>query len=379
MKKYSFILLVLVVLTVAFAGCIAQGDNQDTDAGSETTITDLSGRQLTLETPVNRIILQDSGSGGAFYTLFALDGKNATKRIAGIDPGLENNRQWIWQKYVEAIPELESIPNIGNGKDLNVESVIALKPDVLIVPKYTYNNAVDVYKKVEAAGIPVVIIDYHSETPENHRQSIEVLGKLIGKEIRAAELVNYYRKQIDEVTSRLETIDTEKPTLYLECGNKGPSEFANTYGDFMWGALIEKCRGDNIASDVIDKCGPINPEYLLKQNPDIIIFTGSYWPANQDSLRLGYYTTKEESEKTLAPFTERAGWETLDAVKNDRVYVIHHGLSRDIWDFAAIQCIAKSTYPEEFKDLDPEANLKEFHREFLPVEYSGVWMLQPGQ
>ncbi|KKG14866.1 hypothetical protein EO98_03755 [Methanosarcina sp. 2.H.T.1A.6] len=380
MKKYIYITFLLVTgLCLVFSGCITQDEPEDTDTGAEITLTDLSGRQVMLHEPANRIILQDSGAGGAFYTLFALDGKDAVKRIVGMDTELSDHRKWIWQKYVEAIPELDSIPTVGNGEDLNVESVIALKPDVLIVPEFRYNNTIDVYRKVEEAGIPVVIIDFHSERPETHRQSIEVIGKVIGREDKAAELANFYQEQIDEVTSRLEKIDTEKPAVYIECGMKGPSELYNTYGTFMWGALVENCRGENIANGVIDEWGPLNPEYLLDKNPDVIIFTGSYWPAYEESLRLGYYSTKEESEKTLDPFTERAGWETINAVKSDRIYAIHHGLARDIWDFVAIQFIAKSIYPEEFKDLDPEANLKKFHEEFLPVEYSGVWSLQLGE
>jgi iron complex transport system substrate-binding protein len=65
----------------------------------------------------------------------------------------------------------------------------------------------------------------------------------------------------------------------------------------------------------------------------------------------------------------------LDAVKNNRVYGISHVLSRDIWDFVGNQYFAKLFYPEEFNDLDPEENLKAFYKEFMPVDYSGVWMI----
>ena len=95
-------------------------------------------------------------------------------------------------------------------------------------------------------------------------------------------------------------------------------------------------------------------------------------------MKLGYYANIEESKKLLAAFTKRPGWNTLKAVKNGRVYIIHHGLSRDIWDFVPIQFMAKCFYPEVFKDLDPVKSFKEFHKKYLPVEYSGVWMISPG-
>jgi len=339
------------------------------------TVTDLAGRQVTVKVPVERIILQSSGSGGAFYTLFALEGKDAPEKIVGWDPGLKKYRMWIFQKFIEACPELENIPNVGSAKDLSVEQVISLNPDVLIVPAYSWKSAKDVYDKVEQAGIPILTIDYHTETLETHRESIMLLGKVLGREEKAQELVDFYEEQVNEVYSRLDEIDEPKPKVYVELGMKGPSEYSNTYGDYMWGALIEKSGGINIAKGKIERWGPISPEYLLDANPDVIIITGSYWPGCPGSMRLGYYANPEESRELLKAFTERPGWDTLSAVNNNRVYSIHHGLARDIWDFVAIQYMAKCFYPDVFEDLNPEENFKEFHEKFLPVDYSGVWML----
>ena len=338
-------------------------------------LIDLADRTVTINKPVDRIILQSSGSGGAFYTLFALEGKDAPEKIVGWDPGLKKYRMWIYQKFLEACPELENIPNVGSAKDLSVEQVISLNPDVLIVTACSWESAKDVYDKVEQAGIPILAIDYHTETLETHCESIMLLGYVLDKEEKAIELVDFYTEQVNEVYSRLDKIDKPKPKVYVECGMKGPSEYFNTYGDYMWGALVENCGGINIAKGIIERWGPINPEYLLDTNPDVIIITGSYWPDEPDSMRLGYYADIEESRQLLEAFTERPGWDTLSAVKNNRVYSIHHGLARDIWDFAAIQFMAKCFYPDEFNDLDPEETLKEFHERFLPVDYSGVWML----
>jgi iron complex transport system substrate-binding protein len=339
------------------------------------TLIDLADRTVTIDKPVERIILQSSGSGGAFYTLFALEGKDAPEKIVGWDPGLKKYRMWIYEKFLEACPELENIPNVGSGGDLSVEQVISLNTDVFILPAYSWKTAKDVFEKVEQAGIPILTIDYHTETLETHWKSIMLLGRVLDREERAQELVDYYEEQVNEVYSRLEKIDKPMPKVYVECGSKGPSEYGNTYGNYMWGALIEKCGGINIAEGVIERWAPINPEYLLDANPDVIIITGSNWPKSPGSMKLGYYADSEESRELLKAFTERPGWDTLNAVKNNRVYSTHHGISRDIWDFVPIQFMAKCFYPEEFDDLDPEESFKEFHEKFLPVDYSGVWMM----
>ncbi len=374
MRKF-FAIIFVFLLAVGFS--FAAGQTEKSVGGKLITVTDLLGRQVKVRVPVERIVLQSSGSGGAFYTLFALGGKDVVKRIVGIDPGLKMYRHWIWEKFSKAVPELKNIPDIGYvyKGNFNVEKVITLKPDVIIVPPFAYQRGKDVFKKLNDAGIPVVVIDYHSETLKTHLATIKLLGLLLGKEKRAKELGDFYKEQVEKVYSRLKQIKKPKPKVYIECGMKGPSEYSNTYGNYMWGALIEKCGGINIARGKIEKWGPINPEYLLSKNPDVIIITGSYWPKTSHSMRLGYYANVTESRKLLAAFTKREGWNTLKAVKEGRVYSIHHGLSRDIWDFVPIQFMAKCFYPDIFKDLDPVASFKEFHKRFLPVKYSGVWML----
>ncbi len=365
-------------------GVIASA-NVVTKEGIETkrgpiVLTDLAGRNVTFKgLPVERVVLQYSGSGGAFYTLFALEGKEGYKKIVGIDPGLKKSRYDIWNMYVDVIPELAKIPDIGNISDgsFGIEKVITLKSDVVIFPMFAKKPAEDsgVIEKLEEAGIPIVFIDYHAETRENHVKSITLIGKILGKEERAKELIEFYDAQIEKFLPRLEKINKPKPKVYVELGMKGPSEYSNTYGKVMWGAMIVKCGGINIAEGKVEKWGPINPEYLFEANPDIIMIAGSYWPEEPKSFRLGYGVTLKEAKKSLMPFTKRPGWDSLSAVQNRRVYGIYHGISRDIWDFAPQQYMVKCFYPEEFKDIDPQKNLKEFYKRFLPVPYAGVWMM----
>jgi iron complex transport system substrate-binding protein len=381
-RKLLAVIIVVVIIVIGIVKLLPASHyvfigNLKKESGP-ITLTDLAGRNVTFKKlPVEKVVLQSSGSGGAFYTLFALEGKDAYKKIVGIDPGLKKYRYDIWEKFLTIIPELGNIPDIGSIEDgtFSVEKVIALNPDVLICTLSQQKQAEEIVKKLEGSNIKTVFIDYHTETLENHIKSIALLGKILGKEERAKELIDFYKSQVDKVTSCLEKINKPKPKVYVECGMKGPSEYFNTYGNFMWGALIVKCGGINIAEGKVEKWAPINPEYLLEANPDVIIITGSYWPAQPTSLRLGYNASIEKARETLEAFTKRPGWDTLSAVKNHRVYGIYHGLSRDIWDFAAMQFMAKCFYPDEFKDLDPEKSLKEFFERFLPVPYEGVWML----
>ena len=141
--------------------------------------------------------------------------------------------------------------------------------------------------------------------------------------------------------------------------------------------MATQVGGDLITKDVVQKAGPVNPEFILERNPDIIMIIGSYWPKKPTSMRLGFDTNEAKSQELLKAFTtERQGWPELKAVQSKNVFSTHHGLPREVYDVAVYEYLAKTFYPEEFKDVDPEGTLKEFYDKFLPFSYGGVWFMQ---
>lgn len=372
--RTTLLVLALSAMSVLLTTSCGAAD----DKPNETIIlTDLVGRTVSIDLPVDRVVL-------TFYFeeyVPVEGGENPFERIVGWSRGYwEGRRQGTWETYTSAFPEINDIPDVGyiSKGSFSAEKVISLDPDVVIMYISDYETAKEDVAKLEIAGIPVIFLDYHAETLEAHNQSTMILGKILGREERAQEIMDFYWDQEEIVTDKLNDIQSAKPTVYVECGNLGPSEYSNTYGKGnMWGGLIDQCRGINIAEGAVEagKYAVISPEYLLKQNPDVIIITGSYWPAVNDSMRLGYGASPEDSRNKLELFSKRPGWENLNAVKNDRVYAVEHGLSRSLHDFVAMQYMAKCLYPEEFSDLDPIENYKEFHERFLPVEFNGTWTM----
>jgi hypothetical protein len=85
--------------------------------------------------------------------------------------------------------------------------------------------------------------------------------------------------------------------------------------------------------------------------------------------------TEDKSRATLAPYAQRPGWADLKAIKNGELHALEHGLARTLFDFTAMQYIAKRLYPEAFRDVDPVRSLKQYHEKYLPVAFSGTWMV----
>lgn len=372
----------LLIVSMLVAACGGPSDTKKDGAqnGKPIEITDVSGQTVTLKKPAERVVVQLSATGGAFMTIAALEGKDVSKTIVGMDPYLSKFRTDMWDHYKTDVPELEKIPLIGNVNDktFDVEKVIALNPDVIFIPLYVKDQYEADYKpKMDAAGIPTIYIDYHAEKLENHQKSIEVIGKALGKEDRAEEIKKFYTDHYNNVMDRLSKITKPKPTVYIETGNEGPEGLGYAYNDKVaWGALATKVRGDLITKDVVKSAGPVNPEFILERNPDIIMIMGSYWPKKPTSMRLGFDTDEAHSQELLKAFTtERQGWPELKAVKDKKVYSAHHGLPREVYDVAVFEYLAKTFYPEEFNDVDPEATLKEFYDKFLPFSYGGIWFM----
>jgi hypothetical protein len=93
------------------------------------------------------------------------------------------------------------------------------------------------------------------------------------------------------------------------------------------------------------------------------------------AVKTGYDATPEITRASLAPYAKRPGWADLKAVKRGQLHAIEHGLARTLFDFVAMQYIAKQLYPDAFQDVDPVESFKAYHAKYLPVAYSGVWML----
>lgn len=380
MAYLATVFLLIVSMLIAACGGTSETKKDTAQNSKPIEITDVTGRTVTLKKPAERVVLQWSGAGGPFFTISALMGKDTPKVIAGMDTSLQDYRADMWKHFTTEMPELAKIPVVGTigDKTFNAEQVVALNPDVIFIPvdlKDQYES--DAKAKMDAAGIQTIYIDYHAEKLESHQKSIEAIGKALGKEERAAEINKFYTERVTRVLDCVSKINKPKPTVYLEVGMNGPEEFGNSFSsNYSWGALATMAGADVITKDVIKKTSPINPEFILEKNPDIIMIMGSYWPKKPTSMRLGFEATEDSSQALLKAFTtERQGWSELKAVENKQVYSAHHGLPREVFDAAVFEYLAKTFYPEEFKDVDPEATLKEFYDKFLPFSYSGIWFM----
>lgn len=357
------------MLIAIAAGLLASASQ----AFAEIKVTDVKGREVTLEKPAERVVL-------SFYyeDFLAVVGPDALDKVVALS--LSTWKDWRpnqFAAYEKALPKLSSIPDVGNTEDstFSVEKVIAAKPDLVILAAWSYDALGEGVKQIEAAGIPVVTLDYNAQTVEKHVLSTEVLGKVMGAEERAAKLADNYKAAMADIDARIKAAGPTTGKVYVELAQKGAGEVGNSYGDSMWGALIDKLGGVNIAKGQIGNWGPLSPEYVLAQKPDLIFLAGSEWVNKPQSVQVGFGADPKVTRERMAGYLDRPGWSELPAAQHGGVHAIYHGGARTLSDFVYAQYIAKQLYPDAFKDVHPAENIRRYYDTWLPIKADGVFVL----
>jgi iron complex transport system substrate-binding protein len=338
-------------------------------------VTDALGRKVKVNTPVQRVIVNFN-----YEEFTAVAGKEAWSKVVGISRApWEGWRPVIFKRYAAVIPNLQAMPDIGHSDDgtFSAEKVIALKPDVLFMSEWTYKSMQTARDQIEAAGIPIVVVDYNAQLLEHHLASTRVMGKVMGTEARAEELAQLYERQYKDIMARVaKASGGSKKKIYVELGQAGPETVGNSYSGTMWGKIVTLLGAENVADGKLPgPWGPVNAEAVIAANPDLIFIAGSSWVNKPKAVKTGYEATADITRSSLAPYAQRPAWAGLNAVKYGQVHAIEHGLCRTLFDYVSMQYIAKQLYPEAFKDVDPVASFKAYHEKYLPVPYAGVWML----
>ncbi|MDR2649086.1 MAG: ABC transporter substrate-binding protein [Clostridiales bacterium] len=378
-KSVVIVAALFIAASVPSAWCVGKSQEAGKDSGT-VTVTDLAGRQVTLELPVKKANVNWSASGGAFMTMSALLGTEVADHLASWDDDLQSYGYDMWEEFRSKIPALENVPVVA-GIDyggINMEKLIQSKPDVVIWTLTVGEQARTMAEPIlEAAGIPIIYIDYHAQTIENHTKSTRLLGQIFGKEDRAEEIVKFYVDNMNMLNNRLARVSS-RPVVYMELTRTGPGTYGNTFAsDYMWGAMIVNAGGTNLADGIVKNAAPVNAEIVLAKNPDVIILTGTYWAdSHAGSINMGYLANETETQQLIRAYMNRPGWSQLKAIKNNQLYAIHHRLARQMYDVATFAFLAKSIHPDLFADIDPMGMLREYYDRFLPYDLYGVWMTQ---
>ncbi len=237
-------------------------------AGTETTIDiqDERGVQVHFDQPPQRIV---SVLPSLTESVCAL---GACKRLVGVD------------RYSNWPAQVKSLPQVGGGLDLNIEAVIALRPDVVLAA--TSSRAGE---RLQALGIKVLMFE-----PQSHADVQRVLRSL-GTLLGTPDADKVWREIDAGMQAAAQSIpaSAKAARVYFEVDR---TPYAASESSFI-GETLKRLGVANIVPASLGAFPKLNPEFVVRANPDVIIL----------------------SERHAAELAQRPGWASLPALRNRRV------------------------------------------------------------
>ncbi|OIQ60585.1 vitamin B12-binding protein [Moorella thermoacetica] len=355
-RKWASLLLAILILAAALAGCGSQVSNQKAtgqapagQAAAERTITDMAGRKVAVPGEIKKVFATSPVGTILVYTL-------APEKLAGWNYDLNE----VEKKYI--LPEYQKLPNLGGWyakNTANIEEILKIQPQVIVSMGYMDNTALSQAEQIQKQlQIPVVMVDGELTKLD---QAYEFMGDLLGDKQRAQELAAYCRDTINGVAAKVKTLPADKRVrvYYAE----GPTGLQTDPVASQHTQVLDFVGGINVAA-IPPERGPggmgmssVSMEQVLSWDPELILS----WNVAQG----GAY------EKIL----KDPKWQNLTAVKNHRVYQVPHGPFNwfdrppSVNRIIGVKWLANLLYPDVF-NYDLVATVKDFYARFYHYNLS---------
>jgi iron complex transport system substrate-binding protein len=216
---------------------------------------------------------------------------------------------------VEERIETDEIARVGGYWNPSVETILSLKPDLVLVSTaqctVKTNNCktncsrrceltIKVASRLKSYGLNVLTLSPHSIN--DVLDDVLLVGKTTGNSAQAVNLVKTLRQRIDKVVTNLKTL-SDKPKVYFEVWN---NPYISVNSGTWIGNLISLAGGANVFGDAVSEWPIIRSDDIIQRDPDVMVF-----PVIPDIPR--FWGSFEAVKK-------RPGWKNITAVRNGSLY-----------------------------------------------------------
>jgi len=248
------------------------------------------------------------------------------------------------------LPDICRRPEVGRitgrGNTANLETVLALKPNLIVDVGSINGTFVSLAARVQdQTGIPYALLDGRFVALATAYQK---LGQLIGRQAAAEELADYTSRTLTAITGRIADVETEqRPRVYYA---RGPRGLVTGLGGSINVETIELIAR-NVAGGAPGGLANTSIEQVLLWNPDVIV-----------TIDLEFFNAVRSDP----------AWASLEAVRENRVHLspkmpfgwvdFPPGANR----LVGLWWLAKILYPERFPE-DLRVLTRDFYARFYHV------------
>ena len=155
-----------------------------------------------------------------------------------------------------------TIPRIGGYHGIQIEKILALKPDLVIA--WSSGNKISDIEQMEKMGLNIIYSKPHKI--EDVAQELRKLGKLTGHEAQAEKVADLYIQKLEKLRQQHVNIAPMKVFYQL-----WPEPMRTVNKETLINQLIEVCQGQNVFADNPTPYPHIGIENVIVAQPEIII------------------------------------------------------------------------------------------------------------
>ena len=315
----GFLLAGLIILITS-----ARGTAWAKDAAQSIVIEDAFGRKISVDLPVQRIVVLNSDILEVLRSLGAQD------LVKGIYSEITKEGAFF-QEFMDR-------PRVGSWKNANAELIADLNPSIVIA--YENNPGTELEKQLSPFGIQVLRLNFYKLG--TIAKEIRTLSKIIGREQQGEILGAWYGQKLDFIQKRLDKVK-EKPLVYVESYSAFHTAGPGSGGHDM----CVYAGGKNMAEEFKVPYSEVTSEWVISKQPDVIFKSTAWGNGFERNDRMFFNNIRDE-------IAARPSWNLIQAVKNGRVHVLDSGIWTGPRAVIGVIYMAKCIYPRLFDDLDPE-------------------------
>ncbi len=317
--------------------------------GNPKVVTDTSGTARTVYRPFHRVVVMNSET---LETLRSIG--YDTSRVVGVD-------KYTLQKP-EFFPEFSNTPGVGSVWAPDYEKIVSLRPDAVFLYASISKSATDEIERRLSGTVPgLTVLRFDGYQPDTYPDEITKMNYLLDTGEQGGEFLDFYTRNVANVAEISSSIpENDRVRVYFETWDdyKSASEGSG------YQQKIGMAGGDNIFSGEAAEYPVIDPEAVLARSPQVVVKlvgAGKYiFSGYRGGNETGYSLLYED-------LLSRKGWDSLPAVRDGRVHLIHTDILGGPQYFIGMQYMARWFYPDLFARLDPE----KVHEEYL-VRFQGL-------
>lgn len=291
------------------------------------TITDALGNVTVLESKPQRIAVM---AGTLMNIWYELGGESVCS--SDISTNLK--------VYEPKKDKMLSVPTAGAVYSLNLEAVIASKPDLIITQTGVQTTAA---AKLKQMGYTV--IETNAKTVQSLSQVYEGFGKILGNSEYAAKRIAEIKQGILDIQQKTPDKKRTCVILYVTSSSVSVKLDQSIAGDIAYMVGLENIASNLPADTLGSENTPLDIEYIVAQNPDLVLVTSM---VSSNDLAM------EMVEKM---FSENPAWSTVGAIRNDRIIYLpqqYYLYNAGPYYMEAVQYMACSAYPEIYGEVPNE-------------------------